>query len=116
MTRCGLYARVSTTDQAVVKDGSLDTQLELLEDAVKLRTRTSAQDWRVVARYREEGQSGATTNRPEYQRMLADAEAKAFAVLLVDDLSRLSRDDVEQGLTLQNLLFWDIRVIGISDG
>ncbi len=54
MKRCAIYARVSTADQAQVKDGSLDTQLDLLQDAVKLRRRSGDAEWWVVGRYREE--------------------------------------------------------------
>ena len=91
MNRCGLYTRVSTTDQAIVKDGSLDTQMELLGDAVKLKSRTGTDQWRAVTRYREEGQSGATTDRPEYQRMLADITAGKIDTIVCTKLDRITR-------------------------
>lgn len=48
--------------------------------------------------------------------MLKAADKHAFDVLLIDDLSRLARDAVEQGLTLKRLKFLDIRVVGVSEG
>ena len=91
MKRCGLYSRVSTEDQAQKKDGSLDTQMELLQDAVKLRSRTGAEDWRVVARYREEGQSGKDTDRPEYQQMLADVVSGKIDTIVCTKIDRITR-------------------------
>ncbi len=48
--------------------------------------------------------------------MLEPAKARQFDVLLVDDLSRLSRDEAELILTRRKLLFWEVRLIGASDG
>ena len=47
--------------------------------------------------------------------MLADAKARQFDVLLVDDISRLSRDQVEAESTFRRLEHWGIRVISASD-
>ena len=91
MRKCGVYARVSTSDQAIVKDGSLDTQLDLLQDAVKLRGRTGDEDWRVMARYREEGQSGKNTDRPQYQRLLADVAAGKVDTVMCVKIDRITR-------------------------
>jgi Site-specific recombinases, DNA invertase Pin homologs len=60
--------------------------------------------------------TGARHDRPGYQAMLAAAEAREFEVLLVDDLSRLSRDELESKRAIRALRFWGIRVIGVSDG
>ena len=66
-----------------------------LGDGRNCRDRAAREGWEVVAEYADRGISGATSNRPDYQRMLAAAFAGEFDVLLVDDLSRLARDDVE---------------------
>jgi DNA invertase Pin-like site-specific DNA recombinase len=44
------------------------------------------------------------------------AARKEFDVLIVDDLSRLTRDSVEQETTLRRLEFQGIRIIATSDG
>ncbi|MBP1688397.1 MAG: Resolvase, terminal domain, partial [Deltaproteobacteria bacterium] len=41
-------------------------------------------------RYTDHGISGTRRDRPEYQAMLADAKARKFDVLLLDELSRFS--------------------------
>jgi DNA invertase Pin-like site-specific DNA recombinase len=48
--------------------------------------------------------------------MLEAADLGAFDVLLVDDLSRLSRDHIESAQTIRTLKFAGIRIIRVSDG
>jgi DNA invertase Pin-like site-specific DNA recombinase len=48
--------------------------------------------------------------------MLADAKAKAFDILLVNDFSRLSRDMDETEQTRKKLVYWGVRLIGVMDG
>jgi site-specific DNA recombinase len=89
--RCGLYTRVSTEDQVRVKDGSLDTQLDLLERHVQLKAESTDEPWHVAARYREEGKSGSNTNRPQFQRLLSDVRAGKLDVVLCTKFDRISR-------------------------
>ena len=84
MKRCGLYTRVSTEDQAQVKDGSLETQMDLLERHVQLKADSTDESWRVAGRYREEGRSGKDMNRPEFQHLLADVRAGRIDVIPQD--------------------------------
>ena len=74
MIKCGLYARVSTDLQAEIKNGSLDTQIDLLQKFVEIKDSTSPEEWKAVAIYREEGKSGKNLDRPEYKRMIRDIE------------------------------------------
>ena len=95
MKRCGLYTRVSTEDQAQVKDGSLETQMDLLERHVQLKADSTDETWRVAGRYREEGRSGKDMNRPEFQHLLADVRTGKIDVVLCtkfDGISRSVRD------------------------
>ena len=57
----------------------------------------------IAKKYYDQAISGAVSNRPQYQQMLADAEKGAFKTLLVDDLSRLSRDDIEMKKVLKRM-------------
>ncbi|XID91063.1 recombinase family protein [Paenibacillaceae bacterium WGS1546] len=82
--RVATYSRVSTDEQ--VKEGySLDAQLEKLSNYCK------SQDWTIEETYVEEGKSAKDVNRPELQRMLADARSGKFEVILVYRLDRLTR-------------------------
>ena len=74
-----LYARVSTTQQ--------DPEVQLHE----LRALASARGWTITQEYVDAGISGASTNRPELARLLADAHKGCFAGILVWRLDRLGR-------------------------
>jgi site-specific DNA recombinase len=84
-TRAAIYTRVSTTMQ-VIEGVSLDEQAHQAEQYAL------SAGWEIVATYREEGRSARTTERPEFQRMLADAEARRFSRLVVPALDRFGRN------------------------
>ena len=48
--------------------------------------------------------------------MLAAAKGRAFDIFLVDDLSRLTRDEGELIKTRKLLVFWGVRLVGVGDG
>ncbi len=92
--RAALYVRVSTEDQA--REGfSLDAQTERLEAYCRFR------GWTVSDTYREEGYSGRNTDRPEYQRMMADLDK--WDVLLVLKMDRIHRDSVNFTIMMREL-------------
>ena len=105
--KAALYARYSTDKQ---REASIDDQYRNCEQYAE------REGWTITERYKDEAVSGAKNDRPGYQQMLSDAKAKRFDVLLVDDLSRLSRDDVEMKQVIRRFKFWGIRIIGVSDG
>ncbi len=91
MKKCGLYVRVSTELQAHKKDGSLDTQLDILKKYVEIKNSSTGEDWRTVATYREEGKSGKNTDRPEYQHMIQDIKNGKVNAILCTKIDRISR-------------------------
>ena len=94
--RAALYTRVSTLEQA--EEGySLAAQLD------RLRAFCEAQHWTIAAVYTDEGASAKTLERPELQRLLAEAEARSFDVLLVWRLDRLTRSVADLYALLQRL-------------
>ena len=96
MVKCGLYARVSTDMQASVQNGSLDTQIDLLQRYVELKDSTSTdEDWKAVAIYREEGESGKNVDRPQYQRMVRDIEHNKINAVICTRIDRVSRSIVD---------------------
>lgn len=107
MIRAALYARFSSEHQ---KESSVEDQYRNCE------TRATREGWTITARYADRAISGTTSDRPDYQRMLKDAKAKQFDILLVDDFSRLSRDSVESEQTRRRLVHYGVRLIGVTDG
>jgi DNA invertase Pin-like site-specific DNA recombinase len=88
--RCAIYARVSTKDKGQETDNQL---LALREFAAK-------QGWKIVEEFVDH-ESGATNERPQFQRMFQAASQRKFDVLLFWSLDRLSREGVLE--TLQHL-------------
>ena len=103
--RVAAYARYSSDQQ---RDASLDDQLR------NCRAYCVRAGWAAPVAYTDAAMSGARNDRPGYLRLLADASR--FDVILLDDLSRLSRDSVEAQQAVKRLRFAGVRVIGVSDG
>ncbi len=110
--RCAVYARFSSDVQhpASIEDQRLACQRY-----------SDRQGWQILPEhvYVDEALSGmGVEHRPEYRRLLAAVArpVKPFGLLLVDDLSRLSRDASET-LRLGRLLeHAGITLISVADG
>ncbi len=71
----------------------------------------------IVAVYGDAAVSGATAiNRQQLQRLLVDAKTKRFQAVIVDDLSRLSRDRVDSGVLVRQLDDLGVSVIDCETG
>ena len=66
--------------------------------------------------FQDKAVSGSTRARPGYLQMRECASSGGFDVLLVDDLSRLSRDDYEMKGLLRAFTWDGLRVVGVTDG
>lgn len=86
--KIAIYCRVSTAKQ------DNENQLAQLQEFAQ------KQDWQVFDRYIDQ-ESGSTSDRPEFQRMFADASKRKFDLVLFWALDRLSREGVLE--TLQHL-------------
>lgn len=84
--RVATYTRVSTGRQAA-HDLSLPAQIRCLEDYVAAR-----KGWTIVEEYTERGKTAKNDQRPELQRMMSDARAGAFDIVLVYSTSRFFRE------------------------
>lgn len=104
--RTAAYCRFSSDAQ---REASIRDQLRNIESYCH------RMGWPVPALYQDQAISGSRHDRPGYRAMLDAAALGVFDVLLVDDLSRLSRDHIESAQTIRRLKFAGIRVIGVSD-
>ncbi len=102
-----IYARYSSENQ---RETSITDQFRNCEQYA------ARQGWTITSRYEDKAISGSTAERPGYQQMLKDAQAHLFDVLLIDDFSRLSRDQVETEQARRRMVHWKVRLIGVSDG
>jgi site-specific DNA recombinase len=66
--------------------------------------------------YFDEAQSGSIRARPGLEALKRATEDKQFDAVLVDDSSRLSRDNQHFNTLLCLFQFWGISLISVSDG
>ena len=101
--RAVLYKCVSTTDQ------NHDLQRR------ELLTYTQRPDWETTEVY-EDITSGAKTTRPALDRLLADARARKFDVVLVWKLDRFGRNLLNCLSCIEELQKLGIRFIAVTQG
>jgi site-specific DNA recombinase len=106
-----IYARYSTDRQDA---RSIDDQLR------RCRRYAEERSYQVVTEYKDAAQSGAALHRAGMQRLLAEARRGrqcSFRAVLVDDLSRLSRDlGNTWRVVFEDLAAAGVRVIDCSSG
>jgi len=100
--RCGIYVRVSTEEQAENPEGSIKNQEQRLREFVKLKQLVGSFG-EVSAVFSDPGFSAKDMNRPGFQKLLQAIERKEINLVLVTELSRLTRSMKDFGL-LQEFL------------
>lgn len=99
-----IYARVSTDRQ------STESQSNALRDFIEKRS------WTLFKEYVDAGFTGSNTKRPAFTEMMADAKRRAFDVLLVYKLDRLSRSLKDLITTLDDLQSLGIDFVSYDNG
>lgn len=106
-----LYIRLSKEDESEGPSESVTNQKSLLEDFVK-KNRLSVYDT-----YIDDGWSGTNFDRPDFQRMIGDIEAKKVNMVITKDLSRLGRDYIMTGHYMERYFPEKrVRYISLLDG
>ncbi len=101
-TKAALYIRVSTEEQAE-KGASIEAQREFLQDWAE------KEGFEIYDIYIDDGYSGKNLNRPALQRLIKDAKAGKFQVVLCYHNDRLSRDTRDALTVTQELLKYGVR-------
>lgn len=89
--KIGAYIRVSTEEQASLIDGSLDNQKFRINSFVETKITHEKEFGEIVQFYVDDGYSAKDMKRPAFQKMMGDLERGRVDLILVADLSRLSR-------------------------
>lgn len=114
---CASYVRLSKEDEDTgigVKDesNSIANQKALIRDYMD-----SHPEFVLVREYADDGYSGVTFDRPQFQEMMEDVKNKKINCIIVKDLSRFGRNYIEVGKYLEQVFpFLGIRFIAITDG
>ena len=107
----GLYIRLSKEDESEGPSQSVQNQESLLREFVQ-QHRLSVYDT-----YIDDGWSGTNFDRPAFQRMIADIEAKKVNMVITKDLSRLGRDYILTGHYMERYFpEHQVRYISLLDG
>ena len=107
-----IYARLSIENSKKNDDGdSIEGQVEICRDYVLEHPYLHLADT-----YVDNGWTGTNTDRPEFQRMLADIKVGKIKALVIKDFSRFSRDYIEAGNLLENIFpAMGVRFISVVD-
>lgn len=108
----GIYCRLSRDDHnGTLESMSIANQRQVLVDYV------TEKGWTLRDCYIDDGYSGTNFDRPDFKRMIHDAEIGKIDCIITKDLSRLGRNYVEAGYyTEEYFIEHDIRFIAINDG
>ena len=106
-----LYIRLSKEDESEGPSQSVTNQKSLLEEFTQKRR------LQVYDTYIDDGWSGTNFDRPAFQRMVADIEAKKVNMVITKDLSRLGRDYIMTGHYMERYFpEHRVRYISLLDG
>ena len=105
-----LYCRLSRDDELNGDSNSIVHQKEILSAYAEKYGFTNTRF------YVDDGYSGTNFDRPDFQRMMADAQAGLIKTVIVKDMSRFGRDYIMVGYYTEIMLpKMDIRFIAIND-
>ena len=105
-----LYCRLSQEDENKGDSNSIQNQRAILEKYAK------DNGFENIQIFVDDGYSGVSFNRPDFQRLLEMMEQGNVATLITKDLSRLGRNYIEVG-NYTEMLFprWNVRYIAVND-
>src|SRR6516225_5790569 len=105
MRRAALYMRVSTKGHGQ----TTDTQ------ALALREYAERRGFEVAGEYRDEGISGSKDSRPALDRLLKDARARKFDVVIVARFDRFARSVSHLLRALEEFNYLEINFVSLSE-
>ncbi|MDL2288161.1 recombinase family protein [Oscillospiraceae bacterium OttesenSCG-928-F05] len=107
----GIYCRLSRDDSnGTLESMSIANQRQMLIDFVEEK------GWKLHECYIDDGFTGTNFDRPDFKRMIRDAEAGRIDCIVTKDLSRLGRNYVQTGYyTEEYFVERGIRFIAIND-
>ncbi|MGZ3797109.1 MAG: recombinase family protein, partial [Pseudobdellovibrionaceae bacterium] len=112
--RIGLYIRVSTEEQAENPEGSIKSQECRLREFVKHKN--SFENFgEIVELYCDAGISAKDTNRPEFQRMMNDIRGGEINMILITELSRLTRSIKDFAVLVEMLEDLECKIHSLKD-
>jgi DNA invertase Pin-like site-specific DNA recombinase len=105
--RAAIYVRVSSDEQ--VQGFSIDAQLKACHELAK------AKGWDVAVIYTDAGYSARSDKRPDFKRMIADAQDHKFDVIIVHKFDRFARNRADAVNYKKILRALGVKVFSVSE-
>jgi site-specific DNA recombinase len=106
--RVAIYSRYSSDLQ---NDRSIEDQIVVCEKFA------AKNGWSVKGNFYDRAASGATLfGRPQFAKMVSEAHAGSFDIILSEDLDRLSRSQSDIAQLFENMNFAEIEIHTLADG
>lgn len=104
------YGRVSTEHEEQVN--ALKNQMQWYDELAR-----SFPEWDIIERYVDEGITGTQANkRPEFMRMIADAVAGKFDLIVTREVSRFARNTIDCLDMTRRLKNYNVEVFFVQEG
>src|SRR5215471_13923297 len=107
MSAAAIYARYSSDLQ---REASIEDQIRIC------RERAAKEGWSIYKEYSDSGISGASLIRPGIQKLLQDAQAGRFGIVVTESLDRLFRDQEDIAHIFKRISFAGGRIVTLSEG
>lgn len=110
--KVAIYIRLSKEDEDKKEESqSVTNQRSLITNFIK------ENNLNLVGTYVDDGFSGTTFDRPEFNKMIEDINSRKINMVITKDLSRLGRDYIQTGYYLEKFFPENrIRYISLLDG
>jgi DNA invertase Pin-like site-specific DNA recombinase len=114
MPKVAIYVRLSKEDRD--KQSKNDDSESIINQQIMLLSYCEKNNWSVYNIYNDEDFSGSDRDRPQFNKMIKDAQSHKFDIVLCKTQSRFARD-MEYVEKYINTLFplWGIRFVGLVD-
>jgi len=111
--RVAIYCRLSEED----KNKNTNTDSESIQNQKSMLINYAVnKNWEIFNIYSDDDYTGSDRNRPEFKKLLLDAEKRKFDVVLCKSQSRFTREmELVEKYIHGKFLVWNIRFIGITD-
>ena len=109
LIRVAIYVRVSSQEQAL-------HGYSVEEQDKRLSAYCEVKDWIIYEKYIDPGYTGSNTKRPALQKLIADAKAHKFDLVLIYKLDRLSRSQKDTMYLLEDVMLAnDVDLVALNE-
>lgn len=112
--KAAIYCRLSEEDKN--KSNPLDDSESILNQKTMLISYANERGWEIFGVYSDDDYAGADRSRPEFNRLIRDAEQRKFSIVLCKTQSRFTRElELVEKYIHGLFMEWGIRFVSIVD-